>query len=24
MTHPKWWISWIGIRHTSYLFWIWV
>jgi len=24
MTHCKWWNSCIGIRHTSYLFWIWV
>jgi len=24
MTHCKWWNSCIGIRHTPYLFWIWV
>jgi len=24
MTHCKWWNSCIIIRHTSYLFWIWV
>jgi len=24
MTHCKWWSSCIVIRHTTYLFWIWV